>query len=668
MRLIKERHGGEKANFLKSRRFTTQVVVSICSILLLAPTGISFGQFSYPKDEGMKLHTRCIGFNTEAEAARQFMESGRSWETMASMVPVTHRVAVILAEFTADTDTLTTGNGLFGDLPFYHPDPDSVRADSGYVIRDPDINSRSKAYYQRHMIWMAQYFEAVSGGLFTIEEPDTLADITPIIRLSEEMGYYGDNEFFGLKQTEFARDAIVAADTLSDIDFSGYDAVMIFHAGAGEESDFGPPPSYPGDTPNDLFSSYVPFEALRTYVGENDPDYQGVRTTGQGGTEYYVRNAIIVPETIIQDSIYNPSAVYLDILGIMAHEYGHELGLPDLNDTDTGTRPAVGNFGLMASGLFNSSGRLPAHPIGWCKLFLGWEDAKTVTIDTVGVVLKGIEQSGEGTKLIRVPISSSEYFLLENRLRDSDFDGEFRFDDVDGDNWPDLMDDDYQLDSGTYSEFDFGLPGILTLDPATNDAYDNPLLGSGVLIWHVDDEVIRNNFNPQYTENCVNCNVFRPGIDLEEADGTQHLDMTLPTSIDPGFGSPFDSYGGQVEGIKDEPNTEFSAGSLPSSDSYTGGATDIAIRGYRSVTRGSVGDVLVDSLVAIDVTFARSVPGWPVMVQKTGEFDFDLNPSIFDGNGICAADIDGDGGMEISIVTRSGNLFLWNSDGTNCMG
>lgn len=624
------------------------------------------GKFSYPVTEGKALRTRCVGHNAHSVAARRFLEGNKIWEAPAtSMEPIRHRVAVILAEFPPDTDSLTTGNGTFGVLPFFQPHPDSALASQGYVVRDNTINSRSKVFYQRHLIWMAQYFSAVSNGLFTIEEPDTLVDITPIVQLPEEMGYYGDNDLFGLRQTEFVRDAIVAADTLSDIDFSNYDAVMVFHAGAGEESDFGPPPSYPGDTQNDLFSSYIPFEALRTYVGDDAPDYPGVATVESDGDTFYVQNAMIVPETLIQDSIYNPSAVYLDILGIMAHEYGHELGLPDLNDTDTGTRPAVANFGLMSSGLFNSSGRLPAHPIAWCKLFLGWVSAQTVTIDTVGVVLKGIEQAGAGTKLIRVPISSSEYFLLENRLRDSDFDGEFLFDDVDGDNWPDLYEDDYQLEDGTYSEFDFGLPGIATPQPGTNEAYDEPLLGSGVLIWHIDDEVIRNNFNPEYTENCVNCNVFRQGIDLEEADGIQHGDVLLPATIDPGYGSPFDSYGGMVPGIKDEPNTVFSGNTTPASNSYISGETGITIQGFRSLTRGDEGDVLVDSLVAIDVLFTQSVPGWPVTVVEPDSFDFTLNPNVFGGNGICTADIDGDGELEMSVVTRSGEIFLLDSDGRN---
>jgi hypothetical protein len=598
-----------------------------------------------------RLRTRCVGFNRDVEAVQRFRGGSSAWEGFT----------YILAEFTPDADTLTTGNGTFGNLPFFAPDPDSARAAEGFVIRDMSINSRSKSYYARHLLWMAQYFESVSNGLFTIAEPDTLTDITPIIRLPEEMGYYGNNDQFGQRQTEFVRDAIVAADTLSDLDFSNYDAVMVFHAGAGEESDFGPPPAFAGDTPGDLFSSYIPFEILRFYVGENDPEYLGVRTTGPGGSEYFVQNAMIVPETLIQDSLYNPSAVYLDILGIMAHEYGHELGLPDLNDTDTSTRPAVGNFGLMASGLFNSSGRLPAHPIAWCKMFLGWEAVRSVSRDTTGVVLKGIEQPGEGTKLVRVPISSSEYFLLENRLRDSDFDGEFRFDDADGDNWPDLHDDDYQLDDGTFAEFDFGLPGIL-------HSSDDPLLGSGVLIWHIDEEVIRKNFNEELTENCVNCNIFRQGIDLEEADGRQHLDEILPQTIDPGFGSPFDSYGGRVEGIKDDPNTEFSGDTSPSTASYTAGATDIAVTGFRSLTRGNPGDVLVDSLVAIDVSFDRSVPGWPIMVREGDGFEFDLDPAVFDGNGVRAADIDGDGEGEIAIATRSGDLFVWSGDGTNFIG
>jgi hypothetical protein len=218
-------------------------------VLLFAHTDILFGQFSFPEGENRILRKRCIGFNTEAEAVRQFEERGGIWEMMTySRQPVRHRVAVILAEFQPDNDPQTTGNGLFGDLPFFEPHPDSASAAEGKVVVDSTLNGRSKIYYQRHMIWMAQYFDAVSGGEFTIEEPDTITDITAIVRLSKEMGYYGDNNVFGLRQTEFVRDAIVAADTLTDIDFSLYDAVMVFHAGVGEESDFGPPPSYPGDS------------------------------------------------------------------------------------------------------------------------------------------------------------------------------------------------------------------------------------------------------------------------------------------------------------------------------------------------------------------------------------------------------------------------------------
>ena len=652
----------KRTNTLNKNWSTTSRAFAVFFSMLIVPAHTTFAKFQIPDNEHSALRTRCIGYNTEAEAAIRFREGRGFMGVSPTPGPrsQTHRVAVILAEFPADDDELTTGSGRFGDLPFYQPDPDN----EGQVVIDTTINSRSRAYYSRHLLWMAQYFSAASEGQFTIADCDTLVDVTPIVELPNEMTYYGDNSIFGLRQTEFVRDAIVAADTLSDLDFSLYDAVLVFHAGAGEESDFGPSP-YLGDSPDDLFSSYIPFEALRTYVGEDDPLYQGVETTHDDSV-FYVRNAIILPETIIQDTQYNPSAYYLDIFGIMCHEYAHELGLPDLNDTDTPTRPAVGNFGLMSSGLFNSSGRLPAHPIGWCKLFLGWEDLATVTIDSVDVVLKGIELPGEAAQLVRVPISSSEYFLLENRLRDSNFDGEFTFDDFDGDNWPDLMDDDYQLPDGSYSEFDFGLPGILTTVPGRPDStYDNPLLGSGVMIWHIDDEVIRNNFDLDYTENCVNCNASRPGIDLEEADGIQHLDDILPATIDPGYGSPFDLYGGGVVGIKDDPNVKFSRDTSPSSSSYTAGATGITISGFRALTRDS-GSVLVDSLVAVDVNFTRFVNGWPVMaVEESKQFDFNLEPGVFEGNGICAADIDGDGEVEVSIITRDGSLFLWGPDGTN---
>ena len=61
-------------------------------------------------------------------------------------------------------------------------------------------------------------------------------------------------------------------------------------------------------------------------------------------------------------------------IGVIAHEYGHDLGLPDLYDSVTGLDSDVGWWDLMSTGshsgpLFQT---LPTHMGAWSKYVLGW--------------------------------------------------------------------------------------------------------------------------------------------------------------------------------------------------------------------------------------------------------------------------------------------------------
>ncbi|MGH3080901.1 MAG: immune inhibitor A domain-containing protein [Gaiellaceae bacterium] len=63
-------------------------------------------------------------------------------------------------------------------------------------------------------------------------------------------------------------------------------------------------------------------------------------------------------------------------VGVFAHEYGHDLGLPDLYDTSGGGDSDVDFWDLMASG--SHTGWLnqltPTHMGAWDKFVLGWDD------------------------------------------------------------------------------------------------------------------------------------------------------------------------------------------------------------------------------------------------------------------------------------------------------
>lgn len=77
-------------------------------------------------------------------------------------------------------------------------------------------------------------------------------------------------------------------------------------------------------------------------------------------------------------------------LGVFAHEYGHDLGLPDLYDTSGGGENSVGFWSLMSAGSWlgngkDSIGDLPGDMNAWDKFQLGWlnyDVAKAATKST----------------------------------------------------------------------------------------------------------------------------------------------------------------------------------------------------------------------------------------------------------------------------------------------
>ncbi|WP_259363419.1 immune inhibitor A [Microbacterium esteraromaticum] len=84
------------------------------------------------------------------------------------------------------------------------------------------------------------------------------------------------------------------------------------------------------------------------------------------GTDLKISNYIVQPED---------SGV-----GVFAHEYGHDLGLPDLYDTSNNGDSGIDFWDLMSSGshsgpIFQS---MPTHMGLWDKWVLGWADPKVV--------------------------------------------------------------------------------------------------------------------------------------------------------------------------------------------------------------------------------------------------------------------------------------------------
>jgi len=591
--------------------------------------------------------------NPDAPALKSFLGGSPAGAGLAGAVwPQHYRIGVVRVEFQPDENPATTGNGTWGDIPFFTFQDSST----GVIVQDTTIDSKSKLYIQRNLLSVSQYYEAVSLGKVIFEVPDS-EDISKIYRLPNEMAEYGKDDDYSLRTSKLAVDAVQAAD--GELDFSKYDVVMVFHAGCGQHTDFDE------KSPDDIFPVSINYVLLREILADGDPSYQGIESNDRNpdGSPFQVKFIQVFPETAVQDweVAGNQGGPLQGLLGVICHELGHFFGLPDLYDTYVGTRPTLGFYTLMATGFYNSVSRIPSHPDAWSKVLLGWIEPLVVTGDVQNVLLKATELPADGLpQVLKVPISSTEYLLIELRLRDQNFNNRFDYHETGGNTFPDVMKDDYRLPDGSLAEFDWSIPNSDAPGLPVMSAADSARLGSGVLIWHVDEEVIRENFTRDLTFNTVNTEPQHLGIDLEEADGLQHLLEPFPASLNPGFGSPFDVFGGMVPGVKAAElgnlNLSFGPYTNPNSSSYTGVPSNLEVSGFRSMTV-SPGVPVVDSLVQVDVAFdvvaegdqiVHPLAGWPRRLDTGSLYSSPL-----------VADIDpGSPGLEVVQVTDDGRVFI----------
>ncbi len=100
--------------------------------------------------------------------------------------------------------------------------------------------------------------------------------------------------------------------------------------------------------------------------------------------------------------------------GVMAHEFGHVLGLPELYAPNK-PHEGIGIWGLMGQGTWVGRGDIPPHPEAWSKLTLGWVDP--IVVDrTQTVTLPSVARGAQVVKIYaKGPQEPFEYFLIENR-------------------------------------------------------------------------------------------------------------------------------------------------------------------------------------------------------------------------------------------------------------
>jgi M6 family metalloprotease-like protein len=308
---------------------------------------------------------------------------------------------------------------------------------------------------------MKEYYEEVSYGQFTVT-----GQVTPWLTAPQTYAYYvAGNYGFSSWPTNAQKmtyDACAVADPT--VDFSQYDSdgpdgipnsgdddgfvdgLFVVHAGPGAEET---------SNVNDIWSHKWSIPGYYT---------TGDAAIGGGNIRVYIYST--EPEEFASGA--------LQTIGVFAHEFCHQLGMPDLYDYDSGyinvwdddNRPLY-DWCLMSHGSWGGpagwgDGSVPAHPSAWIKEQLGWITPTTLTSSQYGVPINDIETTNGPNTLYKVVIAdhgggNQEYFYIENRFPNS----------------PALFD---KYDNNNYS-------GAIQKD-------------AGVVIYHVDDREVPNDDGP----------------------------------------------------------------------------------------------------------------------------------------------------------------------------
>ncbi len=572
----------------------TLIVAAICIAILAFRGGALAGKLRIqhpPEDPRLKAlnqtrFTRWIDPPMkDRPSKRRLLRSTRGkFPPLLGQAPAdTLRICAIRVEFANVPDpSKISGNGGRFDLS------DKRRE----VLVDPPPHDRN--YFSKHMEALAYYYRAMSFGHLEIQ-----SEVFPLENDSayvlEDVGTYnpggGPYTWAGEGLELFFKDAVKAADADPNLTYSDFDAVVVFHAGSDWQNDI------EGNSPYDIPSYFLTLYDDSVAVDDST---------------HFIVDGAVVPETTSQDGFLN------GVNGVLAHETGHQLGLPDLYDTGTGIS-VVGYWCLMdyGSGIgvvladtltddaYYVSGILPGSLCAWSREFLGWARPRTVGSEG-DFSLDAIELQGgyPSEEMLRVPLNSYEYYLVENRQAD-----------LDGDGMGFLLSDPGPDSTGV-------ILGPVNDDSEFNYEFDFALPGSGLMIWHID-RIITQVLGPF---DYVNTFPERRGVQIKEADGIPDL----------GDYTSFYFLGSEYDPFRAGNNSRFADDTYPASTSNAGCHSHITI------------DEIGESGTTMDfhVAFDWRVEGFPFGLGDDLRFSV---PSIL------ACDSDGDDRDEIyAALTRAG--------------
>ncbi len=488
----------------------------------------------------------------------------------------TLNVVAIMVEFQEDENRLTSGTGVFGEdgldgLPYL------TNQENTFI----DPLPHNQAYFEAHLEFAKNYFDKSSRGQLNIDY-QVLPTVYQLDKPMEEYSPIGEI-FTTEKLALFLRDVWTEVESSGGFDASGLDpnntAFVVFHAGVGRDVEL--TGTSLDITPFDIPSIYMREADLEQWLGN---DFDGFSINNG---EFFVKNSMIIPRTESrrgEDISENEIVFPLSINGLLCASIGSHLGLPDLFNTETGD-PAIGRFGLMdGAGFFAYNGLLPPEPSAWEKIYLGWETPFLITEDSTNAITLPAASLNQPNSIAKYELSSTEYFLVENRHRDPSGTGVVittrRPDGTEvqktftNNNEAFIFQEqgfDSLLDAGTIvdvSNFDWSLPGGLDVGSDEEEGTeDDRELNGGMLIWHIDEAVI----NQQLENGRVNIDPRRRGVDLEEGDGAQDIGLDVGLlDNSPSFGYAFDFWwsGNNYRVITDNGTIDLNPDNIFGQDTY----------------------------------------------------------------------------------------------------
>ncbi|MGL1902736.1 MAG: VCBS repeat-containing protein [Fibrobacterales bacterium] len=496
------------------------------------------------------------------------------FKTTIENQPDTLEVIVLKVAFQESDSKYITGNGSFNsDIVF-----------EGYNLEKPGTRD-TETYWLQQFSTTNKWLHSVSNNQLTIKADIYPKDSSAYVLPRQMIGYgrtqKTDDEKSAqfdstraLLYMEFIADAVQSVAQSTENPFlkapplsNVHRVYLLLHAGSSRYSDGGSLGLSNADSPGDFIDFFIAREDFAYLKDSKDHGNSTNGITVASPSIDTITSIMVVSEHASQDSLN------WGIQGILTNQLLRSMGLPNTYDIVAG-ESRLGFFDVMDFAGHNAiNGFFPTLPSAWLRSFMDWTPTltpkKTGSSDTIWVAAhnqSNLCPTSNCGEIIKIPINSGEYLLIENRQRSWTYDNQLVIQTI-----VNGLPTPYSL------PFDSLASHLNTVFKGTIDStnsLDMGLPGSGIVIWHINEWLIEETLALGYV-NATNGDTLAdhyPGIQLLESDGNATTGRAVSGS---GFGSPSDLY--PHINAKGDTITTLSNSGFTSTQSINGGHSNITL-------------------------------------------------------------------------------------------